>query len=463
MRIGFLPLIVVALTLVRSGAGQPAAPGAAAAPPAIFIEHARIIDGTGAPPREGQSILVEDGRIVSVLPDAQALAPPRARVLDVRGKTVLPGLIDTHVHLRDYVAELFLAHGVTTVRDAGNPTEWILALKQQWNAGRMRGPRLFVVGGILDPPPPLRGHHLAVESPDAARATTRRLLGQGVDGIKVYQRMTPELLRPIAEQAHAAGKRVIGHVTMSAGDAALAGIDALEHASGIARAIAADPVLVAAIPDQAGVFGFRFMDPDRADALARLLVSRHVTIVPALASWARGAARRPAFQAEAARVVSDPGLAYLTEEAKERVKTYGRRRGAAEQTAFEDDYRALKDFLARYRRAGGTLVVGTDGGALQGLSVHHEMQLLVDMGLTPMEAIQAATGRAAALIQAPVLGSIAPGQIADLVVLDADPLAAIANTKTISTVIQAGRIVDTRYHPDYRIPIPRPPVEGSRP
>lgn len=449
---------MVAVGLAVATAGQTAAP----APAALAILGARLVDGTGAPARENAAVVVVGDRI-SVVGEADRVAvPPGATVLQAAGKTLLPGLIDTHVHFRDYVAELFLAHGVTTVRDAGNPTDWILALKRLQAEGRMRGPRLFVVGGILDAPPAQRGHHVAVATPALAGQAARELLAAGVDAIKVYQKLTPELLRPIAEAAHAAGRRVIGHVTMSARDAALAGIDALEHGSGIALAIAADPARVRALPEQSGVFGWRLMDPARADALAALLVERHVTVVPALASWARGAPQRAAFQAEAAKVVADPELGYLPEEARNRS---GARetRSPEEQAALAEDYAALKDFLARYRRAGGALVVGTDGGALQGLSVHHELRLLVDAGLTPLQAIHAATGAAAELLQAADLGTITPGKLADLVLVDGDPLADIAQSVRIATVIQAGRIVDTRYHRDYKIPIPRPPVAGSRP
>ncbi len=459
-----VPALVVAATVASLACAPRDATAQVKAPSAIVIRGARVIDGTGAPARESASIVIEGDRITAVADGAPALVPAGAQVIDGTGKTVIPGLIDAHVHYRDYVAELFLANGVTTVRDAGNPTEWILAVKRKTTAGEMRGPRLFVTGGIIDPPPALRGHHIAVGTPDEARATVRRLFEQGVDAVKVYTRMTPELLKPICDEAHASNRRVIGHVTMSARDAALAGIDALEHGSGIAVAIAADPARVTALEAHAGVFGWRFMDPAKADDLARLLVERHVAIAPALVSWGRGAPRSAEFQADAARVVADPGLSYVPDEGKQRVKGYVARGGTGEQRRdYEADWVAMTDFLARFRRAGGTLVVGTDGGALQGRSVHHELQLLVDIGLTPLDAIRAATKDAAELIQAKDLGTIAVGQLADLVVLDGNPLSSISDTKKISLVIQGGRIVDTRYHSDYAIPLPRPPVEGSRP
>jgi imidazolonepropionase-like amidohydrolase len=460
----------VRLVLLKAGVAAvaaaflPVAAALAEETPALVIEGARLIDGTGAPAREGVTVIVEGERIAAVGGAGRVRAPAGARVVDAAGKTLLPGLIDTHVHFRDYVAELFLAHGVTTVRDAGNPTEWILELRRLQAAGEMPGPRIFAVGNIIDAPPPMRGHHIGVETPAEARAAARRLIEAGVDAIKVYVKMTPELLRPVVETAHAANRRVIGHVTMSARDAALAGIDALEHGSGIALAIARDPALVQAIPEHHGVFGWRFMDAAKADELVRLLVDRRVAVVPALVSWARGAPQRPALRAEAAAVVTHPELAYLPGFVMERINRLSADQySQAERRDLEADYYALKDFLGRFRRAGGTVVVGTDGGGLLGLSVHHELQLLVDMGFSPLEAIRAATGAAAELIQADELGTVAPGKIADLVLVDGNPLTSIEDTKKIVMVIQRGRIIDASFHRDYRIPIPRPPVRGSRP
>jgi hypothetical protein len=429
------------------------------ASPAIAITGVRLIDGTGAAARDGMTVVVEGDRIAAIGADVRI--PPGAQIFDGAGKTLLPGLIDTHVHFRDWVPELFLANGVTTVRDAGNPPEWILPLKKKEAAGEMRGPRIFAVGNIIDAPPAERGHHIAVATPEEARAATRQLFAAGVDGIKVYEKMTPALVRPVAEVAHAAGRRVIGHITFSARDGALAGLDALEHASGIAIAIARDPALVAQIKDHEGVFGWRFMDPAKADDLIRLLVERRVAVVPALASWARGSALRRQFQTEASRMIADPELAYLTDEAKGRVKNYDRTRPDGEVRDLAAEYDGLKQFLTRFHRAGGRVAVGTDGGAMWGLSVHHEMQLMVDMGLSPLEAIKTATGGAAELIQANDLGTIRAGNAADLVLVNGNPLESIEATKNIVTVIQRGRVIDTRYHRDYRIPIPRPPIRGS--
>jgi imidazolonepropionase-like amidohydrolase len=391
--------------------------------------------------------------------------PDGALVIQAASRTVFPGLIDTHVHFRDYVAELFLAHGVTTVRDAGNPPEWTLALQKLEAAGDRRLPRIVAVGNILDAPPVLRGHHIGVDTPAAAAKATRDLLGLGVNAVKVYTKMTPELVRAVADAAHAAQKRVIGHITFSARDAALAGLDALEHGSGIALAVASDEAKVRAIPEHAGVFGWRFMDVAKADALARLLVDEQVVVVPALANWARGAtAHRPRFQADAERLLADSELAYVPADVRERVKTYATgKRTPEEMRELEADYRALNDFLGRFRRAGGTLVVGTDNGILNGLGTHHELELLVAAGLSPVDAIRAATADAAALIQAGDLGVVAAGKAADLVIVTGDPSRSIADTRRIERVIKRGQLVDTRFHRDYRIPIPRPPVEGSRP
>ena len=268
-------------------------------------------------------------------------------------------------------------------------------------------------------------------------------------------------MKPIVEEAHAANRRVVGHITFSAREAAMVGLDALEHASGVALAIAKDPARVSEIKDHEGVFGWRYMDDRKTDEVVRLLVERRVAVVPALASWARGSAMRAQFQAEAARLIADPELAYLTDEAKGRVKNYGRQRSESETRELVEDYEALKVFLQRFQRAGGRIAVGTDGGAMWGLSVHHEMRLLVDAGLSTLEAIKAATGAAAELIQAADVGTIAPGKGADVVIVKGNPVASIDDTRNIDTVIQRGRVIDTRYHRDYRVPIPRPPIPAG--
>ena len=454
--------LALAVLVIGGGHLAVSVAGQEAAPTALAIRGARLIDGTGAAAREGVTVVVQDGRITAVGADAQVKVPANAQVGDAAGKTVLPGLIDTHVHFRDWVPELFLATGVTAVRDGGNPVEWILALKQKEAAGQMRSPRIFAVGNIIDAPPPERGYHTTVSTPDEARAAAKKMLAAGVDGIKVYVKITPELVRPIAEEVHAAGKRLLGHITFSAREGALAGIDSLEHAAGVAIAIATDPARVTGLKEHDGVFGWRFMDSAKADDLIRLLVQRHVAIVPALSTWARGSTLRPQFQAEGARLIADPGLAYLTDEAKGRVKNYGSQHGEEETREYAEDYTALKDFLQRFHRAGGLIAVGTDGGAMWGLSVHHEMQLLVDAGLSPLEAIKAATGAAAELIQAKDIGTIAVGKSADLIIVNGNPLLSIEDTKKVETVIQRGRIIDTRYHPDFKVPIPRPAIPAVR-
>jgi len=445
-----LALSLLALALVFAGAP------ASAADRTLVIRGARLIDGTGAPARENVAIVIEGDRIAAVVDDAKVSVPPNAEIVPAAGRTVMPGLIDAHVHMRNDLAELFLAFGITTVRDAGNFTDWVVELKKKQAAGELRGPRLFAAGGIVDAPPPQRPHHLPVATPEAAREIARQLLAKGMDAIKVYTKLTPELLRPIAEAANDAGKPVMGHITMSARDAALAGIDSLEHVSGVAIATATDPDKVKVIPDQLGVFGFRYMDRAKADDLIKLLIEKRVTVTPSLASWARATPRRMAFQAEGAKVLANRDFVYATEELRQRVRDYVRAFSPEQKAGYEQDLEALKIFLGRYKAAGGRLVVGTDGGAMWGLSVHHEMQLLVDMGLSPMEALIAATRDAAAVIRAKDLGTIEPGKLADLLVLDGDPLRGIENTRKIRMVIQGGRIADTSFHRDYRIPVERP-------
>ena len=156
--------------------------------------------------------------------------------MDITGRFVLPGLIDVHVHYFEWMGELFLAHGVTTVKDVGNDIAWIASTRDEVECGRAHGPRIFFTGNGLDIPPPRRDHFIGIESDEMARRVVNILHEGGAMAIKVREMMPVEVLRPIVDEAHPLGLKVTGHLrAMRASDAAEAGIDGLEHASGIVQ------------------------------------------------------------------------------------------------------------------------------------------------------------------------------------------------------------------------------------
>ncbi|MBI2358298.1 MAG: amidohydrolase family protein [Deltaproteobacteria bacterium] len=179
----------------------------------IVVEGGRLIDGNGGKPVDNATILVEDNRITRVAA-GKADVPKEARVIDASGKTVLPGLIDNHVHYRSHSAELFLAHGVTSVRDLGNPLGWILAQRDGVATGKIPGPRIFCAGGGFYGRATAE-FHMVPADPDEARRATMELIEQGIDYLKTHLGVSPDIARTVAEEAHGAGLRVTGHLESS--------------------------------------------------------------------------------------------------------------------------------------------------------------------------------------------------------------------------------------------------------
>jgi cytosine/adenosine deaminase-related metal-dependent hydrolase len=447
----------------------------------LLISDGTLIDGTGGPPLEHAYVLIRDGVITDITTSAPAAAANR-ETIDARGKFILPGLIDSHVHYRDWKAELFLAHGVTTVYDLGNPHYWQAALKQGFNSGRMRGPRYFFCGemGLPDEeaaetqaPTVLRRWLEVIRRPEDAPAIVNRLRAAGADCIKLNERFSGQLFSAIARAAETAGLRVISH-SFNVTDSISWGIGGVEHMEGIAVATATSARAREAIGRMHLEAGhknsalYQWMDPAQFDRVIRDLVGRRVFVNPTLAfEWKALTDRSGDHAQEDLRLFSIPALAHVPLD--DRLVILGQYhwpdgRRAEEISQFKDGYRKVQQFLGEFVRAGGKVYAGTDSSAATtpGLSLHHEMQLLVDAGLSPMQAIMAATSNGAELLGLrPKIGTVEKGKLADLVLVDANPLQDITNTKKISRVIKDGRVVDTTYHADYEIPIRRPGPESK--
>src|SRR4030095_14869935 len=176
------------------------------------IEGGTLIDGTGGPPVENAVVVIRGNRIIAICKKGTVSVPKDARIITASQKFILPGLIDLHVHYAEWHGELHLIHGVTTVKDTGNPVEWLEALSSAISAGRVVGPRLFYTGNSLTSPKPIRDHHIGLESPEMGRLAVRILQKHGAVAIKVHQQITPELLRAVADEAHRLGLPVTGHL-----------------------------------------------------------------------------------------------------------------------------------------------------------------------------------------------------------------------------------------------------------
>ena len=442
----------------------------------IVLEGGKLVDGTGNPPVENAAVLIEGNRFKAVSRKGELSYPKNAKVIKTDGKTLLPGLWDTHVHYRDWMAELFLAHGVTTILDLGNSSTWILAQRDGVAKGKIRAPRIFACG---DPIGEGHGKRGEVKDVGQAHALVKRLLDEGVDAVKVWAHCTAEMLKVVAAEAHGAGRKVIGHLgVITAKDAVLNGLDCLAHATGLPMSAVKDSEkaqwmlnqeikrLQTMIIGEPGITAwglFAMMEEDTFDQVAEFLVSRKVRIEPDFVyRWQLASRRREEREYEDFITFSDPRLSYIPEvtlSRNMRAWQVYRRLNEQQSQELKEGYEKFQKFLHRFVRAGGEVDIGTDTseGRMPGKGVHREFEFLVDAGFSPKDIIVWATKGSAEFIgKGDELGTVEAGKIADIIVVNGDPLADITALGKIETVIKNGEIVDTGYHPDYSNPIPRP-------
>lgn len=446
----------------------------------IVILGGRLIDGTGSDPVSDAVIIIEDNKIKAVSRKGDIKYPAEAKVIRTEGKTIIPGLIDVHVHVggspggcvssAEFTPDQFqknllgyLLCGVTTIRSVGDDTGMILKFREQERKGRLTSPRIFAVGPCFTAPgghpteifkafpPLLEAATRQVSGPDSARQLVRELVPLGVDAIKAVYDSTslglPKLSSPcleaIIDEAHRHSLKVLVHIAelTDARDAVLAGADGLEHMVCKGEILPADdlPEIMA----EKGVFwaptlsvfeaGFRFStEPEIvADPWLRRSVSKLVLeSITAEGSRVKRAAAEP-----------------------ERVERYKKALGLAK--------RNVKDCAD----AGVKIALGTDAGnslVFHGPAVHRELRLLVDAGLTPMQALVAGTNTASQYLGIEdSLGTVETGKLADVVVIEGNPLKDISCTKNITVVIKNGRILDLDSLRLRINPPPRPPISSE--
>jgi imidazolonepropionase-like amidohydrolase len=429
-------------------------PGCKAAPDGLALVGATLIDGTGGPPLANAAVVVRRGRIESVGPRAGFELPQRTSQVDVTGRWIIPGLIDAHTHLAPaakWARPRFLAWGVTTVRDVHGGLNAVIALRKHANLGTGDTPRMYVAGSMIDGLPTTYSDAIGVNSEKDARKAVDRLVSAGVDFIKVYTHIDVALLRAILDEARTFNVNVTGHLGMvDAVTAAKAGISSVEHMTGVPEAASRErSSLIAA--HYRGFFpgwtaserSWAELDSASLTQVAVRLAETKITLIPTLVLHETlGHLNDPA-------TLRDPSLSEVPPGPRSEWDVPGliNRAGwtEADFAAFRRSRPNQDLFVRAFAAAGGRIAAGTDAVnqlLVPGYSEHREMELLVAAGLSPREALRAATRNGAVLLGVDSLGLLAPGKVADLIVLKRDPLADIRNTRAIESVMTHGRMLD---------------------
>ena len=436
----------------------------------LVIQGGTLIDATGRAPMENAVIVIEGERIKAVGKRGEVAAPPNARVIDVKGKTILPGLIDGHCHLLDFMGEIYLHLGITTCPDiTQNDDEWTLAQRDGTSLGKIRGPRIWSTGARLVGPPPawaLRGERgYLIKTPEEAVAAVRKKKAEGIEIIKFNEYVAPEAIKAGAAEANRLGLPVTCHC-LDAFLAAEAGFAGVEHHWGLGMTSIGDVKKRWEVHERRMTGKINtadlsyYYEPENFDGIVKAVTEKHVSWSPTIATWYRPLSPSVARFKERELSILDrkeasylPGV--LREQALGQYERYAKFPPERLNNAREG-YKKLEDLIRRYVQAGGLIRAGSDpNNGLPGLGVHQEMAMFVEAGLTPMQAIQAATVNVAKAFRKDTdFGTVEPGKVADLIAVDGDPLKDVWTTQNVKLVVLGGKIVDHEFHASHKNPIP---------
>ena len=444
----------------------------------LVIQGGTLIDGTGKPPLENSVVVIEGSRFKSVGVNGQVPVPSGSEIIDVKGKTVLPGFIDGHAHWEDFDGELYLHLGITTIANIHlyQNGPWMLAQRDGTNLGKIRGPRIWASGRAIGTRQGTTttesvrsaAGNINISNREEARAVVRQKVQDGYDIIKINEFVPIEWIKDITDEAHNLGVRVTGHSWDAIGSSR-AGIDGIEHIVSVGissisdvgerHRIGADRL--AGKIDQEHV-GIHYATKNYADIIAAM-VNHGVAWTPTVAKSFRPLSRSAErFRAREQSILNNPKAQYFPAALRsvvERVYQKVLERYNPEQLdraklAYENSL----EFIRRFVQAGGILKEGSDPPeGMPGLQMHIGMAMDVEAGVPPMTAIQAATLNVAKTFgKAKDFGSIESGKIADLAVIDGDPLKDIWMTQNVDMVVMNGKLMDIDFHPDWKNPIPTP-------
>lgn len=457
----------------------------------VLVKGGTLIDGTGSAPVQNANVFIQDGIIKNIWSgDSGAPAiPAGTKIVDAKGKWVIPGLIDSHVHYNWYEGELFLHYGVTSIYDLGGG-QWSEAFQKGVEKGAIRAPRYFHHASFGDGAngkhDPFAGKNTAksravanVDSPADAEAAVAAAKAKA-DIITLGEDWKGEEFSAISKAAHALGLSIISH-SYNALNTSDWGVDGIEHMTGVGMGATTSaegkaaiekmgickhsyaPLLEQSLPCIAAGHKnsllYRWMDQGYFDTMIAHLVKNHTFLNPTLDfEWGGIIDRSGQFELEDSKLLASPNLDYVPDdEKKEFLDQYhwADSRSPEERVEFMKGYRNVQLFLKKFVAAGGKLYSGTDTASanVPGLSLHHEMQIYTDAGIPPMQALLSSTEWAAEMARLDSkIGSVVAGKYGDVVVLDADPLQDIHNAQQVNTVIKGGVVQDINFHQGYNTP-----------
>ncbi len=415
----------------------------------VALRGVRVIDGTGAPARDGQTVLVTGGRISAVGAASSVSIPQGARVIDASGQSVMPGMAMVHEHLfyptgpgvygnlAESFVRLYLAGGVTSMRTGGNMNGFgEINIKQSIDRGQKAGPWIDATAPYLQGAAGSFGQMKGLTGPDDARALVNYWADHGATSYKAYMHISRDELKAAIDAAHKRGLKVTGHLcSVTYAEAAQLGIDNLEHGFLASTDFVADKK-----PDECpgqgkGQQSVNALDPASPDLrrVMDVLLKHHVAVTSTLTVFETFTPGRP----------MPPGLDVLTPQLKEQFEKFFANASTSTQSIYRSLFPKAMAMELAFARAGGVLVAGTDptgaGGVIPGYSNQRQLELLVEAGFTPLEAIRIGTLNGATYLgRGDEVGSIVVGKRADLVLVDGDPSQRIADVRNVKLVFKDG-------------------------
>jgi imidazolonepropionase-like amidohydrolase len=441
---------------------------------ALVVQGGRLIDGTGRPPIEDSVIVIRAGKFEAVGRRGEVAVPAGAEVIDVRGKSVLPGFIDGHGHLEDFHGELYLHLGITTCANIElyQDGPWTLAQKQGTDLGKIRGPRIWMsgraIGGVST------GHdafgsrtardNIIVTTAEEVRRAVQRKKELGCEILKVNEFLPLDLLKVAVDEAHGLGMPVAAHSWDVAGSVK-AGVDSIEHIWSVGyssipyaparRKLAQDRLGGVIDQELAGAY----YQTENFDAVIGPMAERQVAWTPTIAKWLRPfspSAQR--FRERENQILNDPNadlppsVRSVTDNAYEKLL---KRYTPEQREQAKVGYEKASEFIMRFVQAGGILKEGSDPPrGMAALLMHQALAMDVEAGVPATKAIQAATFNVARTFKKEKdYGSVEPGKVADLSIVDGNPLQDIWMTQNVKMVVMDGKVIDIGFH-RYKNPIP---------